>query len=474
MKFIKKIIVFILIIYVFSISNVFASTGIVNTDAVRLREKPSTDSNIITNIYQGEEMEILETEGDWLKVKYGGNTGYVKKEYIKESDNSKLQTNSNTTNTTNTNTNSVSQENVATNTNVNNTTNTNTNTNTSSTNTNSVSNENTNTTSDSQNVYVMANETYIRFLPNMSSNKIVNVEKNKEITKISEIANWTKISIENGTEGWVPSSKITIKEKKESGKEEPEQPEQKVDSQENKTEETEQSKETDVGKTGKINVETAIVREKANQSSEAIDSLDYDDVVKIVGEEGDWYQITSGDIKGYVNKRLITINVSSRSSSEPRETPIETQENDETTISKEQNEILSKALQSTTNTGNEIVEFAKQYLGLPYVSGGKSPSTGFDCSGFTQYVYGNFGYSIGASAATQNSAGSDVAMQDLKPGDLILFYDEGKTKIGHTGIYIGDGNFIHAANADRGVVTDNLNTSTYYNSRFVNAKRLAE
>lgn len=70
--------------------------------------------------------------------------------------------------------------------------------------------------------------------------------------------------------------------------------------------------------------------------------------------------------------------------------------------------------------------------------------------------------------------GEEIGRENIEPGDLILFYDEGKSKIGHTGIYIGDGNFVHAANASRGVVTDNLNTNSYYNSRFITAKRIVE
>ena len=63
-------------------------------------------------------------------------------------------------------------------------------------------------------------------------------------------------------------------------------------------------------------------------------------------------------------------------------------------------------------------------------------------------------------------------MDDLQIGDLILFQNEEKTKIGHVGIYIGGGNFVHAANPDRGVVIDNIITSSYYNTRFVTAKRI--
>ena len=122
--------------------------------------------------------------------------------------------------------------------------------------------------------------------------------------------------------------------------------------------------------------------------------------------------------------------------------------------------------------GSEVVNLAQSFMGTRYVSAGKSPATGFDCSGFTYYIYGQFGVSLGGSAASQSSAGTPVDRSNLQPGDLLLFYDEGMTKIGHVGIYVGNGVFVHSANPKRGVVTDNLNTSSYYNARYVGARRL--
>ena len=105
--------------------------------------------------------------------------------------------------------------------------------------------------------------------------------------------------------------------------------------------------------------------------------------------------------------------------------------------------------------------------------GASSPEKGFDCSGFTRYVFGHFGFTLGQVAASQTSLGSVVERENLQTGDLLLFYDDGKTKIGHCGIYIGGGDFIHSANAQRGVVIDNLNTNSYYSQRFVTARRIA-
>ena len=122
-------------------------------------------------------------------------------------------------------------------------------------------------------------------------------------------------------------------------------------------------------------------------------------------------------------------------------------------------------------TGSEIVAYAKQFLGGKYKSGGSSPSTGFDCSGFTSYVYSHFGYSISRTSGGQAQNGKNVLKSQLKPGDIIAFYNQGKTKIGHVGIYIGNNQFIHSENSRTGVVITSLNSS-YYGDRFVCARRI--
>jgi peptidoglycan DL-endopeptidase CwlO len=86
-----------------------------------------------------------------------------------------------------------------------------------------------------------------------------------------------------------------------------------------------------------------------------------------------------------------------------------------------------------------VVGIALQYLGVPYVWGGSSPSTGFDCSGFTSYVYAQVGVYLPHHAASQYSMGTPVAYEQLAPGDLVFF-----SGLGHVGIYIGQGQFVHA------------------------------
>lgn len=458
MKKIKKIFILILIILYFLITTSVADTGKVNTQAVRIRESADINSNILTNIYLNDEVEILENNGEWCKVRYNNTEGYVKTEFLEIEGDSNTSNNSNTAVITQENQTETNNENIQDQNNVNQVTQDNVNE------TNNTIQDNT-----SQTQYVLTAQANMRTMPNITSNIAVVLEQGKQVTTIVEFNNWIKVT-DGSNIGWVPKVKLLAQEQVSSTNEVPNNAEE-GDTQENVTEETNQvEEENNINKPGIVTVETANVRESASTSATIIGFLDYNDTVTITKEEGDWYYVEGEEISGYVSKNLISTNVSSRSLTEERKN-----DNDTTVIDQDINNNLTEALSNqNTQKGNQIAEYAKQFLGCSYVSGGKTPSSGFDCSGFTKYVYSNFGYTLGNTAATQNNLGKDVNIEDIAIGDLILFYDEGKTKIGHTGIYIGDGNFVHAANASRGVVTDNLNTNSYYNTRIVSIKRIAE
>lgn len=114
-----------------------------------------------------------------------------------------------------------------------------------------------------------------------------------------------------------------------------------------------------------------------------------------------------------------------------------------------------------------LMGIANQYIGVPYVFGGNDPS-GFDCSGFTRYVYSAVGIDLPRMADEQYNVGSYVSRSFLQPGDLVFFttYLPG---VSHVGIYIGNNQFINASN--NGVSIDNLD-SRYWSSRYVGARRV--
>ena len=96
---------------------------------------------------------------------------------------------------------------------------------------------------------------------------------------------------------------------------------------------------------------------------------------------------------------------------------------------------------------------------------------GFDCSGFVYYVYNSVGYSLARTCSSQAKSGVSVAKADLQPGDLVFFNNTSDGSIGHVGIYVGSGNFIHAANTTRGVVIDTINSGYYY-TYYYSARRI--
>ncbi len=125
---------------------------------------------------------------------------------------------------------------------------------------------------------------------------------------------------------------------------------------------------------------------------------------------------------------------------------------------------------TSPSKGEEVVEYAKQYIGYKYKYGGSSPSTGFDCSGFTSYVYKQFGYTLNRTAAGQTQNGIAVEWDQLLPGDLLIFSNSSQT-YGHVGIYMGDGNFIHSVQTGTPVSVTSL-WGTNYGKRLKVARRI--
>ncbi|SEF90010.1 NlpC/P60 family protein [Caloramator fervidus] len=119
--------------------------------------------------------------------------------------------------------------------------------------------------------------------------------------------------------------------------------------------------------------------------------------------------------------------------------------------------------------GPQLVSYATRFLGTRYRYSGQTPF-GFDCSGFTSYVYRCFGYNIPHSSKEQYKIGVRVSKSQLLPGDLV-FFNTNRKGISHVGIYIGNGKFIHASSGKGYVTITSLNDS-YYLKRYVGAVRV--
>ena len=110
---------------------------------------------------------------------------------------------------------------------------------------------------------------------------------------------------------------------------------------------------------------------------------------------------------------------------------------------------------SDSSLGQEIANYAVQFVGNPYVYGGTSLTNGADCSGFTQSVMANFGIYLARTAADQSYGGTSVSISDIQPGDLLFYSDGGG--ISHVAMYIGGGQIVHAATESQGIIISNYN-----------------
>jgi peptidoglycan endopeptidase LytE len=119
----------------------------------------------------------------------------------------------------------------------------------------------------------------------------------------------------------------------------------------------------------------------------------------------------------------------------------------------------------------DIVNTALTLVGTPYRNGGSDPS-GFDCSGFVQYVFSRYGISLPRSVVTQSLAGREVEPASIRAGDLVFFWTSGR-KASHVGIALGDGRFVHAPSS-RGAVRVESLAGAYWDPRLAGARRVIE
>ena len=186
------------------------------------------------------------------------------------------------------------------------------------------------------------------------------------------------------------------------------------------------------------------IREGSGMEYPVIARLPKDGYCEVKKEEGAWCYIESEEIEGYVYKAYL-----------------ETGMNQETYLRRTGREEPVYAYKvetvemNTAGKGQEIADFALQFVGNPYVWGGTSLTSGADCSGFVQSVYRNFGISLPRVAADQAQAGTRVSLEQLQTGDLIFYADGGA--IYHVVLYLGNGQVVHASSAATGIKISPVN-----------------
>lgn len=373
--------------------------GIVRADVLNVRSGEGTNYSIIGTITENSKVDILSTGNGWCKIKYNNSYGFVSKDYITIVEDSNNSGNSGNNNSSNPGNDTSSKGLIGT------------------------------VTADALNVRSGAGTNY---------SVISSVSYGTKIDILSNENGWYKIKLNNGF-GYVSGTYVQVTEN--SGSVD-------IPNQDNTTS---GPSHTVQGKIAIVTADALNIRSGPGTSNSIVGVAHYGSKYAIVSCVNGWYQIESGNVKGYVSGDYITIaNEGDSFSPLVRET----------------------ALIETSYTGEQIVEKAKEYIGVPYLWGGFTPM-GFDCSGLVQYVYKQFGINLERTTYYQVHQGKIVGRNELRAGDLIFFTtnDEDPNDISHVGLYVGNDLFIQAPKPGDTVRISNLN-SAYYSNRYYVAKRI--
>lgn len=424
-KSIKSILMLsaVIIISLFFINmSLAANTAKVNVETANLRETADESGKILEQLSIGQEIEILEEQSDWYKVKAKGITGYLRADLVSVPNEEKNSTQTNNVTNTQIATNNQNEEN------------------------NLIDTQEKNIQIGEK--YKIAKDIKLKIVPVINATDIIEVKQDEEVTLTEIINDWICVETTT-TKGWLRKENLKTEETK--------QEEQTAQAEEKASEETST-------KTLYINTETANLRKTASTASEVVTTLSLNSAVNVISEENGWSKVKVGDKEGYISSSLLSDKrqETSRSMTKFREKEKTDEESNKT-------ENTNTSNVASSGNGSSVVATANQYIGSRYIYGGTTPS-GFDCSGFTSYVYKKYGVSLSRTAAGQYSNGVAVSKGELQPGDLVMF---GKSGINHVGIYIGGGKMIHAANPSRGVTTDTIN-SGYYGTNYVGARRILQ
>ena len=262
--------------------------------------------------------------------------------------------------------------------------------------------------------------------PSTSYAVIKTLSKGTEVTVISSSNGWSKVNV-GGVSGYVSSDYLSST---------------KPSTGSSSSNESTSNSTSTMYTTDRLNL-----RKGAGTSYSVITTLDKGVAVTVHSSSNGWSKVSVNGMTGYVSSSYLSSTKPSNSS--------------------------SSTDSSTSSKVDKVLNFASQQLGKPYVWGAQGPNS-FDCSGLTYYVYKNAaGITLPRTSVEQSKYGTTVSKSNLKAGDLIFFDTSGPNDggVSHVGIYVGNGQMIHASSSQKKIVKVSVETS-YWNNAFVRAKRV--
>lgn len=278
----------------------------------------------------------------------------------------------------------------------------------------------------------------VRQAPDTSAKIVTKLLKGTEVKVVEASGDWYKISYKEVV-GWVFGQYLSVKD-------------------------------VAIG-TGTVSGDNVNIRSNPDTTSEIVTKLNKGQKLSYFARSGDWYRVQLPDGKfGWIYKEFFLVRDSDASRGVVQDAAPKVEQPKEpeakgTEESKDEEKQEAKIQQ-------QVIDYAKKFLGVKYVYGGMSPK-GFDCSGFVSYVFKNFGIKLERSSHDQAKHGVKVNKSELKMGDLVFFdTNGGLNAIEHVGIYIGGGKFIHSSSGrtTRKVVISDL-TEGFYAKSYMTARR---
>ena len=235
---------------------------------------------------------------------------------------------------------------------------------------------------------------------------------------------------------------------------------------------------------GRVNATYVNLRTGAGTNHSVAGMANQDELVYIIGLNCGWYKVIANETICYIRSDYVDLTEIPYENNDSNKSPLffrggvsigvapsASLLNGGTSATPDSSSDSDESVSENNSIGQQMADKALSYNGYPYVWGGASPSTGFDCSGLVYYIAKCFGYSIPHGSTSQYAYGTYVEKADLQPGDFVFFENTYTDGISHCGIYLGNGDFIHASGSQVGVKISNLNEA-YYINHYYGARRI--